>query len=332
MKFSIGDKVVLKRSGEEGRVTAFIDKQLIEVEVNGTAFPVYLEEVDHPYLKWFTDKTKVPRQKHALPEIAVEKPAARVQRLAKGIYLSFMPVFKTVEMEDMVDTVKVFLLNELPVSTKYTYEARSRAASLFRHEGTLHAFGNVYLHSLPYTEMSDQPRFHWSVLDATDAKMGKEENTLRIKPAKLFEHVTNILQGGEPSFGYLLIDGFKPAQEKHEEQHAPVVRASRTQAPATYKRDEPKQELDLHIEQLVDNIKGLTNAEIIHIQLTTLQRYINIAIGHRQERMVVIHGLGKGKLREEVHNVLKGIPEVARYKNEWSGRYGFGATEILFRY
>ena len=48
--------------------------------------------------------------------------------------------------------------------------------------------------------------------------------------------------------------------------------------------------------------------------------------------MIVIHGLGKGKLRDEVHTILKQTPEVSRYKNEWSGRYGFGATEIRFRY
>ena len=323
---------MLKRTGEEGRVTAFIDRQLIEVEVNGTAFPVYMEEVDHPYLKWFTEKGTTPKRKQALPEIAVEKPAARVQRLARGVYLSFMPVFKTVDMEEMVDTVKVFLLNELPVGIRYTYEVRGRNEGLFRHEASIHAFGNVYLHSLPYTEMSDQPRFHWSLRDAGDELMAKEENILRIKPAKLFEHISKILEGGEPSFGYLLTDGFKPAQEQPEEKPAPIIRAGRVQPPGTYMREEPKYELDLHIDQLVDDVKGLTNAEIMHIQLSALQRYLNLAIAHRQDRMVVIHGLGKGKLREEVHKLLKSVPEVARYKNEWSGRYGFGATEILFRY
>ena len=48
--------------------------------------------------------------------------------------------------------------------------------------------------------------------------------------------------------------------------------------------------------------------------------------------MVVIHGLGKGKLREEVHAILKQMPEIGRFKNEWSGKYGFGATEIYFKY
>ena len=58
MKFSIGDNIVLKRTGEEGFVTAYIDKQMIEVEVGGTLFPVYIDDIDHPYLKWFTEKTK----------------------------------------------------------------------------------------------------------------------------------------------------------------------------------------------------------------------------------------------------------------------------------
>ena len=94
----------------------------------------------------------------------------------------------------------------------------------------------------------------------------------------------------------------------------------------------PKYEVDLHIEALVENHRGLSNAEIIKIQLDALQRYLHLAIVHRQSSMIVIHGLGKGKLKEEVHTILKQTPEVGRYKNEWSGRYGFGATEIYFRY
>lgn len=87
MKFSVGDRIVLNRTGEEGHVTALINKQMIEVEVGGTVFPVHLEDIDHPYLKWFTDKSA--KKKKALPEqLPVEKIAERKRRLAKGVYLS----------------------------------------------------------------------------------------------------------------------------------------------------------------------------------------------------------------------------------------------------
>ncbi len=332
MKFSIGDNIILKRTGEEGHVISFIDKLMIEVEVGGTAFPVYIDDIDHPYLKWFTDKSKDKKKQQPLQQIPLEKPALRVERLAKGVYLSFLPVFKTVEMEEVVSIVKVFLLNELPVATKFAYDARLGDKSLFSHEGTLHAFGNIYLHSIDYPDMNDQPRLQWSLLDVANEKNGQEEGVLRIRPARLFEHISKILQGNEPSFSYLLIDSFKEKKKKEPPPKLePVIRGSKIALVATHSMEAARYEIDLHIEQLVGDHKGLTNAEIIKIQLDTLQRYLHLAIVHRQERMIVIHGLGKGKLRDEVHAILKAAPEVSRYKNEWSGKYGFGATEIIFR-
>jgi len=332
MKFSIGDKIVLNRTGEEGHVTAYINKQMLEVEVGGTVFPVYIEDIDHPYLKWFTDKT-VKKKKTSLPEqLPVEKIADRKQRLAKGVYLSFVPVFKTQEMEEVVDLLKVYLLNELPIPVKFSYDVLFSQKSEFRHEGTLHAFGNIYLHSISYPDMNDQPRFNWQLTDTTNENMEVAEGVLRIRPAKLFEHISNILKNGEPTFSYALINDFSVKKKPQpKEKYEPVIKPAALQVTAST-IEAAKYEIDLHIEQLVDNLKGLTNADIIKIQLDTLQRYIHLAVVHHQERMIVIHGLGKGKLRDEVHAVLKQTPEVSRFKNEWSGKYGFGATEIFFRY
>lgn len=328
MKFSIGDDIVLKRTGEEGRVVAIISKIMVEVEVNGTVFPVYTEDVEHPYLKWFTQKS--PTKKALQPlQVPVEKLPPMKTRMAKGVYLSFIPEFKTDDMEEIVSLVKVFLINELPVNIRFTYDARIVEESLFRHEGGLHAFGNIYLHSIPYADMNDQPRFNWHIA-APDNTMA--EGVLRIKPAKLFDHINAIQNGGNPSFSYLLAAELK--EKKKAEPMLEPVRIQPLSAPSLKPKhnETPKQEIDLHIENLRSNIRGLSNAEIIKIQLDTLERYLHLAIAHRQERLVVIHGLGKGKLRDEVHALLKTIPEVARYKNEWSGRYGFGATEVTFRY
>lgn len=332
MKFSIGDKIVINRTGEEGHVVAFVNKQMVEVDVNGTVFPVYVEDIDHPYLKWFTDKT-ANKKKTTLPEqLPVEKIGERKQRLAKGVYLSFMPVFKFDGIEDVVDIVKIYLLNELPVTIKFNYDVRLANKSEFRHEGTLHEFGNIYLHSMPYADMNDQPRLHWQLTDTSSNKMEMAEGILRIKPVKLFEHINKILKDGEPTFSYVLINEFSVKKKPEpKEEYIPVIKPHiATIAKPT--AESPRYELDLHIEHLVDNTKGLSNADIIKLQLDTLERYLHIAIAHRQERMIIIHGLGKGKLREEVHAILKRTPEVGRFKNEWSARYGFGATEVFFRY
>ena len=333
MKFSIGDNIVLNRTGEEGHVTAYINAKMVEVEVGGTTFPVYLEDIDHPYLKWFTDK-KQKKKSQSLPvQLPVEKAAERKQRLAKGVYLSFLPVFKTEDMEDVVAHLKVYLLNEMPQPVKFLYDVRISNKSEFKHEGVIHAFGNVYLHNVDYGDMNDQPRFTWQLTDTANANMEMAEGVLRIRPAKLFEHITHLLAKSEPSFSYLLIDDFAPKKKPEpKEKYEPPVRLQSLPLVTTRTIEAAKQEIDLHIEQLIDDKKGLSNTEIILLQLNTLRHYLQLAIVHRQERMVVIHGLGKGKLREEVHTILKQTPEVSRYKNEWSGKYGFGATEVFFRY
>jgi hypothetical protein len=333
MKFTIGDRIVLNRTGEEGHVTAYIDNLMVEVEVGGTTFPVYLDDVDHPYLKWFTEKA--PKKKsQSLPEqFPVEKAEARKQRMAKGVYLSFLPVFKTEEMEEVADYLKVYLLNETPAPIKFSYDVRISNKSEFKHEGLLHAFGNLYLHSVQYADMGDQPRFTWQLTDTVNTQMEKAEGILRIRPARLFEHITRALSHNEPSFSYLLIDDFKPAKKPEpKETFVPPALSQALPLITTRTIEAAKHEIDLHIEQLIDDKKGLSNADIITLQLNTLRHYLQLAVVHRQERMIVIHGLGKGKLREEVHIILKQTPEVSRYKNEWSGKYGFGATEIFFRY
>lgn len=332
MKFSIGDKILLKRTGEEGHVTAFINQQMLEVEVGGTAFPVHIDDIEHPYLKWFTDKTA--KKKKSLPEqLPVEKITERKQRLAKGVYLSFMPVYKTQDMEEIVDIIKVYLLNELPIAVKFSYDVRIDQRSIFRHEGVLHAFGNVYLHSIAYTDMNEQPRFHWQLTDTVNSNMAISEGVLRIRPAKLFEHITNLMQQNEPTFSYVLIEDFEVKKKAPPpEKFVPVVKPNIITSAYSPGVEPAKSVVDLHIEALVDNKRGLSNAEIIKLQLDTLHHYLQLAIMHRLERMVVIHGLGKGKLREDVHAILKKTPEVSRYKNEWSAKYGFGATEVWFRY
>jgi hypothetical protein len=332
MKFSVGDKIVVKKTGEEGEVISIINNEMVEIRVKATIFPAYIEDLDHPYLKWFTERNA--QKKKSLPEqLPVEKIGERKQRLAKGVYLSFLPVFKTDVFDEVVEQLKVYLLNELPQNIKFSYDVRFLNRSEFSHQGTLHGFGNVYLHSISYADMNDQPRFHWELTDVANPSMAVADGVLRIKPAKLFEHINKLLQHSEPTFSYALINDFdiRKEREKIEDWVPPPPKPQST--PVTTRNiDEAKFEVDLHIENLLDDKKGLSNADIIKMQLDTLQRYLQLAIVHRQERMIVVHGLGKGKLREEVHAILRQIPEVARFKNEWSGRYGFGATEVFFRY
>lgn len=334
MKFSIGDKIVLKHTDEEGMVSAYISNDMVEVDVNGTTFPVHLDEIDHPYLKWFTEKKKVVKKKVVPEQLPVEKQKLRKPKLAKGIYLSFIPEFKLDEMEDVVDYFKVYLLNELPKRIQFKYEYSVLGDTTFEHEGKLHEFGHVFLHQVPFEDMNDQPRFNWHIDDLDDADMTPAGGLLKIKPQKVFQHIDHMLKNNEPSFNYLLLDDFKPFQQPQEEIIVPKQKPARQKQKKLTKpiHVSNSNEIDLHIENLTSDWRGMSNADIIIIQLSTLHDALRNAIRNRQDRLYIIHGVGKGKLRDEVHKVLAETPEVDDYNNDWHGRYGFGATEVRFVY
>lgn len=330
MKFSIGDKILLRRTGEEGVVIALLSASMMEVEVKGIHFPVYTDEVDHPYLKWFTEQKKA--QKKSVPEIPVERIKERPARLAQGIYLSFMPVYVLEAMEDIVSHLRIFLFNETAAPVFFSYEAVSAAGGkLFAHKGGLHAFGNIYLHSLTLEEMNGQPRFHWTVSETADALAATgNKGILRIKPSRLFEQITAIQHSGAPSFTYLLAEDATGTVAAPVPQWKPLP-VPETQSPAAPVEWQPKEVLDLHIEMLTDAYDRMTPSEKLQLQVDTLQYQLDMAIAHNQRQMTIIHGLGSGVLRDMVHRMLEERNDIATYTNEWQGKYGYGATVVTFR-
>ncbi len=89
-------------------------------------------------------------------------------------------------------------------------------------------------------------------------------------------------------------------------------------------------EIDLHIEVLVEDHAHMTNTEIIHKQLFALRQFMQQALCDRIRRVVIIHGVGEGVLREEVHVYLKGLDTLEiRHANHHE--YGWGATEVILR-
>lgn len=92
-------------------------------------------------------------------------------------------------------------------------------------------------------------------------------------------------------------------------------------------RTAPKMEVDLHINQLVKNSKGLSNYEMLNLQLDTAKRQLDFAIRKRIQKIVFIHGVGAGVLKEELATLFRRYDNVKYYDAEYQ-TYGLGATEV----
>jgi hypothetical protein len=89
-------------------------------------------------------------------------------------------------------------------------------------------------------------------------------------------------------------------------------------------------EIDLHIEELVDDHRGWSNAEILMHQIEQFEKVLSKAYQIGTKKIVVIHGRGDGVLRHEIRRKLQDYEGVSIYDANYQ-KYGQGATEILLR-
>ena len=89
----------------------------------------------------------------------------------------------------------------------------------------------------------------------------------------------------------------------------------------------PALEVDLHIEKLVPDPGKLAIHDILDLQVDTARRQLEFALRKRIQRLVFIHGVGEGVLREELHTLLRRYDGL-RYQDADYAAYGLGATEV----
>ena len=86
-------------------------------------------------------------------------------------------------------------------------------------------------------------------------------------------------------------------------------------------------ELDLHLHEIVENESGIHHAEKLRIQMDHCRSAIEQARNNGEKSMVIIHGVGEGRLRAEVRELLDHLPGVS-YHDASYRLYGYGATEV----
>lgn len=99
--------------------------------------------------------------------------------------------------------------------------------------------------------------------------------------------------------------------------------------PKTKSLTEPK-EIDLHIGQLVDSFKHLSNFDMLQIQLDKVRQEMELARFEKRNRLIFIHGHGSGKLKEELLKLLKTYPKIEVYDASFR-KYNGGATEVSLK-
>jgi len=337
MKYEVGDTILVLLTQEEGKVVEIMNERMVMIEVKGVRFPAYMDQIDFPYFKMFTEKRKVEKKKVYIDTVKKEKAVVKIQE-GQGVQLSFLPVFdKDVFDDDVVEKFKLYLVNKNTEGYHFTYNLLLNGKSFFELKNTIRPQSDFYLHDVPFEELSDNPRFdfEFELSEPQKRKAPFYETSLKLKGKQLFKKIEEIQLKNEPGFAYTLFEQY-PA--KAEEEKVDLSRLGNAgfrvydAAQARQHMEPARTVVDLHIEKLTDNWKHLSNFDILTLQLKTFEKYYELAVMHHQPALTIIHGIGAGKLRNEIHDILRLKKEVKSFVNQYTDRYGYGATEIYFQY
>lgn len=90
-------------------------------------------------------------------------------------------------------------------------------------------------------------------------------------------------------------------------------------------------EIDLHLHQILEDETGMDDYDKLQYQLNVLKRELKRLHQLHAREAVIIHGVGKGRLREEVRALLAHTAGIADFFDASFKKYGAGATHVIFK-
>jgi DNA-nicking Smr family endonuclease len=317
----IGDRVRLLHGKEEGIIRRFIDAKTVEVEIeDGFLIPVLKNElvtIDRGETESFKleERSNVPEAFQRETGFSEESPE----------------VFLAVEIKNT--NVDLWLINLTENLLLFTAHALSNAQYRGLSYGTLPKYTYSKIDSwslkeqdqwpllvldiLPYQQKGSDPGLKISkrlTLKASQLMKKKEKApllNLEVALIRLAEEI-KIPDPDTLKEAFFAASDVEIRKKDHTERS----------------RDE---EVDLHIESLVKDTHGMSNENILKIQMEYFEKKLERAVIGNVRSVTFIHGIGNGTLRNKIHKFLSQYPHIKYYEDARKEKFGYGATKVFLK-
>lgn len=348
MLYAIGTKVRFRYTGESGVVTATLDEGMLQVRLDSDPdleIPAFEEDlIRNVDAEPVSAGAKFVPSKQEKPPDAPERRKLNVQYLIlkpKGLQLAFEPM---PGRDGSVTRYKAWLVNDTTYEFLLEIDLFTATRDVLIVDDKIAATTALELGDLLYDDLNDSLEVSVSIQRiTTEGLEAPLQNNLKIRPKQFFNNVQTIPILNLLAHNFLLFGSFEGEKENDMEDLKNYTK-QKTRQPKTdrfpnstpynaYNVEEFANfipEIDLHIENLINGHARLDKGEILRIQMLHFQRFLEKAIRLGAPRVFIIHGVGEGKLRESIAIRLRENPEVAKFKNEYHHKYGYGATEVIF--
>ncbi|MBQ6747748.1 MAG: DUF2027 domain-containing protein [Bacteroidaceae bacterium] len=259
-----------------------------------------------------------------------------------NVYLAYVPV----DIRQVSTTpFETYLVNDSNYYLYYTYFNIENQSCLIRSQGLIEPNTKLFLEEFEKSQLNDLERV------AIQLIAFKEGKPFAMKPAVSVELRIDVVKFyklhtfqendffEEPALLYDIVRNDQPAKQLYvsaeEVKNALIQKKDVQPARKPIQKKEDRHailEVDLHINALLDNTHGLSNADMLQYQLKKFVEVMEQYKHQQGKRIVFIHGKGEGVLRKALLDELKRKYPRCRWQDASFQEYGFGATQVTIHF
>lgn len=340
----VGDKVKFLNDVGGGVVTSFINKNMVNVE-NEDGF-----EIPYP----ITGLLNISAPELNIGGVKDEKHSAQVEttepvfvptqgeiingKNSPDFYFCFVPR----DAKNPVGSeIELMLVNDSNFTLMYRYSHITDLEVKTVRFGNLQSNARIVLESLVQSDWSELPDFGFQLVYFKDEEPSWNEpitKKFKINPVKFYKETSFVRNSflGKNAITLKIAQNILTTEiDKLSEQDFKKVIKEKERKPVSKvqvkKRNPEIVEIDLHINELLDQSEGLSNREILGVQMDKVESEMKLAIQSGAKKIVFIHGVGQGVLKNEVANLLKSKFKKYYFQDASFQEYGYGATMVSLR-
>ena len=336
MEFKVGDRVSMMRTGNTGTISEVLDKGNYQVRLDGG--------MGH-----------LPAPGHALALLdgtgPSPAPGAKEEKIAgasqsgqhdTGVQLAFDPIFNE---DGEPQNYQLYLING--TGNKILFEIKVRTADRQRSSkfGPLPAYDKKRLDLVAYAWLNEKLTIDLDVRAVVEGGTGPRHfQQVKIRPKQFFGSFRDVPELHHGAHLFVVFPRLKATSVADREAPATTLREltraqmkskaepvkSAPRPPSMQDRGNFNPVLDLHLDALVDDPSAVPKNKVLSLQMEHFDRFVDQALRLDVERVVIVHGLGNGILKTEIHQKLEHVPFVRKFSNDYHPQYGYGATEVIF--
>ena len=288
-----------------------------------------------------SDESSLPNRKLAVGNVLASYLAFLANPLKEGVFSSY-------------------LVNQSNYCLHYVYAIKSEKNWCCKSEGEIEPNSKLFIEEFTYTDLNSLQEANIQLIAF------KRNGNFELKPASdvrvridatKFYKLNSFKENDffeQPALLYSIIDSERLTKQEENfasdildtlhKQHSEIIdlQAIRTgkEIEKRHTNHQSKRQLtkqllkndkivvDLHANELLDTITGMSAKDILDYQLHTFQTILEQYKHKNGQKIVFIHGKGNGVLRHSLIHVLNYKYKKYKYQDASFQEYGYGATQV----